>query len=246
MKREEKVILQRAGDIGLMQINNPPENYLEKPDFIETEALKKFVETGIKALVIGGTGRHFSAGADLENLKEQIKNKKDFQEQLVNGNRLLNYIDSLEIPVIAAISGVCFGAGLEIALATDIRIAEENALFAFPEVNHGLFPGLSGTVRLAELTGLSTALELVLEGDMINAKKALELQIVDTLVKKNETRECAVDLANKITDNRPLKVVQAVMRSVNNSKSMSTDERIKNDTAMFTELALQSMNKNTD
>jgi enoyl-CoA hydratase/carnithine racemase len=246
MKHEEKVILQRAGDIGLMQINNPPENYLEKPDFIETEALKKFVETGIKALVIGGTGRHFSAGAALENLKEQIKDKKAFQEQLVNGNLLLNYIDSLEIPVIAAISGVCFGAGLEIALATDIRIAEVNALFAFPEVNHGLFPGLSGMVRLAELTGLSTALELVLEGDMINAEKALELQIVDTLVKKNEARECAIDLAKKITDNRPLKVIQAVMKSVNNSKLMSTDERIKNDTAMFIELALESMNKNND
>jgi enoyl-CoA hydratase/carnithine racemase len=164
----------------------------------------------------------------------------------VNGNLLLNYIDSLEIPVIAAISGVCFGAGLEIALACDIRICDENALFAFPEVNYDLFPGLGGAKRLAELTGVSAALELALSGDMINAEKALELQIIDTLVKKNEAMECAVDLANKITDNRPLKVIRAVMRSVNNSKLMSTDEHIKNDTAMFTELALESMNKNTD
>lgn len=246
MNKKPKIILKREKDVGWLQINNPPENYLEQPDFIEIAELKKFIETGIKALVIEGTGRHFSTGADLENLKEQIKDKKAFHDQLMKGNNVINYIDELEIPVIAAISGVCFGAGLEIALVCDIRISDENALFAFPEVNHDLFPGLGGGKRLAELTGVSAALEIVLLGDMINAEKALELKIVDALVKKNEVKGYAVDLAKKITDNRPLKVIHAVMRSVNNSKSMSVDEYIKNDTEMFAELALESMIKNKD
>ena len=73
MKSEHKTILKRDGDVGLLEINNPPQNYLEQPEFVELDKLKEFVGTGIKALVISGTGRHFSAGADLESIKEQIK-----------------------------------------------------------------------------------------------------------------------------------------------------------------------------
>lgn len=246
MNRTPRIILKREKDVGWLQINNPPENYLEQPEFIEIDELKKFIETGIKALLIEGVGRHFSGGADLEKLKDQIKDRKAFQDQLIKGNNLLNYIDELEIPVIAAISGVCFGAGLEIALACDIRICDENALFAFPEVHQDLFPGLGGAKRLAELTSVSAALELALSGDMINTEKALELQLIDILVKKNEARKCAVDLARKITDNRPLKVIRAVMRSINNIALMSFDEQIRCDAEMFVELAFESMNKNND
>lgn len=246
MNKTPRIILKREKDVGWLQINNPPENYLEQPDFIEIKELNNFIETGIKALVIEGSGRHFSAGADLEKLNEQIKDRKAFQDQLMKGNNLLNYIDELEIPVIAAISGVCFGAGLEIALACDIRICDENALFAFPEVNHDLFPGLGGVKRLVELTGMSAALELVLLGDMINAENAMELHIADAVVKKNEAKLFAVDLARKMTENRSLKVIHSVMRSVNNSKIMSADELIKHDTEMFAELAIESMNKNND
>lgn len=246
MNKTPRIILKREKDVGWLQINNPPENYLEQPDFIEIKELNNFIETGIKALLIEGSGRHFSAGADLEKLNEQIKDRKAFQDQLMKGNNLLNYIDELEIPVIAAISGVCFGAGLEIALACDIRICDENALFAFPEVNHDLFPGLGGVKRLVELTGMSAALELVLLGDMINAENAMELHIADAVVKKNEAKLFAVDLARKMTENRSLKVIHSVMRSVNNSKIMSADELIKHDTEMFAELAIESMNKNND
>lgn len=246
MNKTPRIILKREKDVGWLQINNPPENYLEQPDFIEIKELNNFIETGIKALLIEGSGRHFSAGADLEKLNEQIKDRKAFQDQLMKGNNLLNYIDELEIPVIAAISGVCFGAGLEIALACDIRICDENALFAFPEVNHDLFPGLGGVKRLVELTGMSAALELVLLGDMINAENAMELHIADAVVKKNEAKLFAVDLARKMTENRSLKVIHSVMRSVNNSKIMSADELIKHDTEMFAELAIESMNKNNE
>jgi len=246
MNNTPKIILKREKDVGWLQINNPPENYLEQPDFIQLDILKEFVNSGIKVLVIEGAGRHFSAGADLKKLKAQIKDRKAFQDQLMRGNKLLNYIDELEIPVIAAISGVCFGAGLEIALACDIRISDENTLFAFPEVQHDLFPGLGGTKRLAELTGLSSAIELVLSGDMINAEKAMELHIVDQMVEGKRALNYAVDLAHKITNNRPLKVIQAVMKSVNDSKNLSSNELIRNDTEMFIELALESMNRKND
>ncbi len=241
MENKHKIFLKQEGDIGLLQINNPPQNYLERPDFVELDELKKFVGTGIKSLIISGSGRHFSAGANLDSIKEQIKDANVFREKMEKGNHLLNYLDDLEIPVIAAISGVCFGAGLEIALACDIRICEENALFAFPEINHNLFPGLGGTRRLAKLTDKSTALELVLNGDMINAKKALELRIVDEVVKKKQTLNYSMDLAKKMTNNRSLDVINAVMQSISNSEKMDIEEVIKKDAMLFSKLALKSL-----
>ena len=246
MKSEHKTILKWDGDVGLLEINNPPQNYLEQPEFVELDKLKEFVGTGIKALVISGAGRHFSAGADIESIKEQIKDVNSFQEQMENGNLLLNYIDDLEIPVFAAISGVCFGAGLEIALACDIRICDESALFAFPEVNHDLFPGLGGVRRLINLIGTSFAIELVLEGDMINAKMASKLQIVDKVVEKKQALDYSIVLANKITNNRLLNVINAVMRSINNSERMNMDDVIKNDAEMFSKLAMESLLENGD
>ncbi len=241
MESGHKIILKKEGDVGLLQINNPPQNYLEQPDFVEFHELKEFVGTGIKTLVISGNGRHFSAGADLVSIKEQIKDINIFREQMEKGNRLLNYLDELEIPVIAAISGVCFGAGLEIALACDIRICEENALFAFPEINHDLFPGLGGTRRLAKLTDKSSALELVLNGDMINAKKALELRIVDEVVEKKQALNYSMGLAKKLTNNRSLDVINAVMQSLNNTEKMDIEEVIKKDALLFSKLALKSL-----
>ena len=246
MESGHKIILKKEGDVGLLQINNPPQNYLGQPNFVALDELKEFVGTGIKTLVIAGNGRHFSAGADLESIKEQIKDTNVFREQMEKGNRLLNYLDELEIPVIAAISGVCFGAGLEIALACDIRICEDNSLFAFPEVNHDLFPGLGGTRRMAELIGKPTALELVLEGDIINSEKALELHIVDEVVEKKQVFIYSMDLAKRMTNNRSLDVIKAVMKSINNSKIMEIGAVIKNDAMMFSELALKSLSNKGD
>lgn len=239
---EHKIILKREGDIGLFEISNPPQNYLHQPDFIDIGELKNFVESGIKALVVFGSGRHFSAGANLDSMKEQINDANLFQNKLQKGNLLLNYIDELNIPVIAAISGVCFGAGLEIALAADIRLCDEKALFAFPEVNQDLIPGLGGIRRLEDLVGVSTSLELTLSGDMINANSALQLKIVDDIVERKKVLEFSILKARKLTNNRPLKVINAIMQSINNSKNMTIDEVIKSDTKLFTELALEVLN----
>ncbi|NOX86806.1 MAG: enoyl-CoA hydratase/isomerase family protein [Chlorobi bacterium] len=237
MNSRPKIVLKREGETGVILLNNPPENYIEQPGFIDIEELQKFVGNGIKALVIGGAGRHFSAGAGREAMKESIKDINRFHTQLIEGNRLLNYIDELDIPVIAAISGVCFGAGLEIALACDIRICEENSLFAFPEINHKLFPGLGGTQRLAELTGKATAMELVLGGDMIAASKAKELGIIDEVIPKRKAIEHAVNMAGKLTENRPLKVINAVMQSISNYEKLTVEEAMKKEADMFAKLA---------
>lgn len=240
MSGKQEIILRKDGDIGILEINNPTQNYLEQPDFIDAGTLLNFVDSGIKALVITGVGRNFSVGANLESIKEQIKDIRQFQDQLVKGNQLLNIIDELEIPVLAAISGVCFGAGLEIALACDIRYCNEKALFAFPEVNHELMPGLGGAKRMVDLAGKSVTMELLLGGDMINAEKALELGLTDVVVKKNQILEFSILKAKSLTDGRPLKVINAIMKSIYNAENLPTEEVIKEDAKLFTKLAIDT------
>jgi enoyl-CoA hydratase len=243
MAETHEIIWERMGDVGLMKISNPPQNYIKKPDLINIQELEEFVSSGIKALVITGAGRHFSAGADIETVKEQIKDKKCFTEQLIRGNYVLNYLDEMDIPVIAAITGVCFGAGFEIALSCDIRICDPDTLFAFPEINQGVFPGLGGITRLSALTGKPVAMELVMHGDLINVEKAKELGIVDKISDKKRALEKAVSLAKKMTDNRQLSVIKAIMTSIKNSKMMSMEEAVRMDAEMFTRLVEKSLEK---
>lgn len=235
--------LSREGEIGLLELHNPPQNFLIHPEFIPIEELDALVQGGIKALVISGAGRHFSAGADLKLAAEQMKDKMLFKEQLSRGNHLLHYLESLTIPVVAALSGVCFGGGLEIALAAHIRISNPKTLFAFPEVNHNLMPGMGGLRMLRELIGQANALELTCTGDMIDAGKAREMGLIDLFCEKGKEKEFAVDYVQRLTNDRPVMVIQKIMTSLHNHKKMGLDEAIERDTEMFCELAVSEQKR---
>ena len=232
--------------IGILKLNpeaSGPQNYLTDPEFIKLETLQENLSDGIKGLIITGTGRHFSAGADPESIFKQIENKEEFKHSLIKGNKLLNFIENLEIPTIAAISGVCFGGGLEIALSCHIRVCSEKSLFAFPEVNQNLIPGMGGIRKLEKLAGKAKALELVVSGDIINANKAYELKLVDYITGKKKALEFSLELLKNITKDRPLKIINTIMRSINNSSRMEIDEAIEKDAEMFCELAIEEAKK---
>ena len=120
-------------EIGILKLNNPPQNYLIEPAFADLEKLQRWLNADLKGLIITGAGRHFSAGADMLHLKEMAANTGALEKKMTAGNQLLNFIYDLDIPTIAAIKGVCFGGGLEIALSCQIRFCNSKALFAFPE-----------------------------------------------------------------------------------------------------------------
>jgi len=233
----------QEGSIGILQLHNPPGNYLTIPEFFPTDELQQKVNNGIKGLIITGSGRHFSAGADLKMIKKQLGEIHRFRKQLTQGNELLNFIETMKIPVMAAITGACFGGGLEVALSCHVRVCSKTALFAFPEVNRNLFPGMGGIRKLEEITGKATALELVLKGDLINAEKAHELKLVDRVLPKKEVMNYAVDFLKTITRDRPLKVINSVMASLNNSRKMSFEKAVEKDVEMFCQLALEEFNK---
>lgn len=225
-------------DIGILILENPPQNYLQKPEFIPVPELMEWVEGNhLKALVISGSGRHFSGGAKLDSIFAMAEAGESMEGWMEKGKELLDYLQDLNIPVAAAISGVCFGGGLEIALACHIRICSENALFAFPETNLGLMPGLGGTFRLGERISLQDSLKMILGGDMINADEALSLKVVDTVVKNEEPLLYTFHFLRKITEGRPLKIINYVMQALKNSKRLSAEESMREETRMFCDLA---------
>lgn len=228
------------GSIGVVTLDKPPENFLTEPEFLKWDLLKTFIqENELKGLVFSGKGRHFSSGADLHKLFELASNKNLLQKEIEHGNQLLHAIEDLDIPVVAAIEGVCFGGGLEIALACHIRICSHKSLFAFPEINQNLMPGLGGIQRLTKLLKGGISYEMILGGDMIDAGKALELNIIDHVIPSGEALSYSTGLLKSLVDNKPRDVVRTITKAINHSRNKSDDEAFIETTRLFCSLAVK-------
>lgn len=232
----------RKGETGILSIPGKGGNYLMEPEFMPLEQLEGFFnEPGLKGVIIKGSGRHFSAGADLSRLRELARNEPDLERKMRAGKKLISLIENAPFPVIAGISGACFGGGLEIALACHIRICSSNALFAFPEVNQGIMPGLGGTVLLPKVIGPGKATEMILSGDIVNAERALELNLVDYSVPAKELHDFTLRFLGKLTAERDPEVIRSVMRSIRNSQEMDFNSAMREETKLFTALAARNM-----
>ncbi|MGE4382921.1 MAG: 3-hydroxyacyl-CoA dehydrogenase NAD-binding domain-containing protein [Arcobacter sp.] len=163
----------------------------EKVNKLSFEILKEFDEklnqikedSSIKALVIDSAKKDiFIAGADIKEI-EKLKDEKEVYEALMEVHEIFNRLENLQIPTIAYINGACMGGGLELALACKYRIITTNpkTKIAFPEVKLGIFPGFAGTIRAPKIIGLINALDLILSGKTIDAKKAYKINLADTI-----------------------------------------------------------------
>jgi enoyl-CoA hydratase len=114
------------------------------------------------------------------------------------GNNLMMRVDLFSKPTIAAVNGFALGGGCELALAADIRVASEKAKFGQPEVGLGIIPGFGGTQRMARIIGTGAAMELIYTADTIDAKRALEIGLVQHVVPAEELMDFAMAMANKI------------------------------------------------
>ena len=184
--------------VGLITINKPPVNALT-PDVREelialVEELKNNKE--IRALVITGAGeKMFVAGADIKDFPQQMEegprpNAEGFQ-------KCFSFFENAPYPVIAAINGIALGGGTELALACDIRIADEKARLGLPEVNLGLMPGLGGTQRMARVVGMAKAKELLFLGAVVKADEALRIGLVHKVVPQGTVLEEAMNMAKQ-------------------------------------------------
>ncbi|MFH1160512.1 MAG: enoyl-CoA hydratase/isomerase family protein, partial [bacterium] len=176
---------------------------------------------------------------DLNRMFEMLSSGHEIDREMQAGNAVLQCLIDSDLPMIAAIQGVCFGGGLEFALACHIRVAAENALFAFPETNHGLMPGLGGTVRLPALIGKAKAASMILSGDVVNSEEALKLNLIDYLVPRSEAFSFAFNMLQKMTRDLRVDVIRSVIKALHNTSILPEQEAIREETRLFCNLAIQ-------
>jgi 2-(1,2-epoxy-1,2-dihydrophenyl)acetyl-CoA isomerase len=210
------VIEKREGNIATLILNRPERmNALNKDLAVGlNEALDRLeTDQDIDVVVIAGAGRAFCAGGDLAVIgKGREKNDQSELDPILRaGMRAVLRIRTMRQPVIAAVHGAAAGAGMNIALAADIRIASEDATFGQNFAKVGLFPDYGGTFFLPKLVGTAKAAEMFYTGDMINAAEALRLGIVNRVVPVAQLESEARALSQKIA-NGPGIAIRAAKR----------------------------------
>lgn len=195
----KSILLKEEYGIAILSINRP-----EVLNAINTEVLKELNRAiyyisendDIRVVIIKGEGRAFSAGGDVAEM--QGYNSEQGRDFIKKGQDVFRRIEVLEKPIIAAINGFALGGGCELAMSCDIRIAEENAKFGHPELNLGIIPGFGGTQRLVRLVGRGKAKELIYTGDIISAKEAAQIGLIERIVPQAKLMEEAMKMAEKI------------------------------------------------
>jgi enoyl-CoA hydratase len=181
---------------------------------------------GVRAIVVTGAGeKAFAAGADIGELNA-LASAGSGAGQARSGQALTRQIERLSKPVIMAVNGFALGGGCEIAMAGDILIASENAKFGQPEVNLGLIPGYGGTARTTRRVGKGMAMYLCLTGEIIDAREALRIGLVQKVVPAAELMNEARRIATTIASKAPL-AIAACKRTINNGAHLSIDDALE-------------------
>lgn len=206
-----ELLTKREGGALIATLNRPgPLNALNKDLFEDIQRLVDVLDTDktVRALILTGSGeKSFCVGADLK--ERQGMNEKDILVRLDSVHKLYSRLENLPFVVIAAINGMAFGGGLELALACDFRICAEDAALGFPEVELAIIPGNGGTQRLARVVGLAKALELVLLAKRLTATEAFQYGVVTKVVPPGQSVAEAKVWANRIMEMGPVAIRQA-------------------------------------
>jgi enoyl-CoA hydratase/3-hydroxyacyl-CoA dehydrogenase len=225
---EGPVQLETRGDVAIAWLNNPPANSLS-PDVIGALAkVWEEVEGTYRALVIASANPLlFCAGADIKAFTKM--DEAGGRELLDRTHALLRSFEHSSTVTIAAVNAIAYGGGCELAMACDVRIAAESAVFGQPEVNLGIIPGFGGTQRLPRLVGTAKALEMNLTGDAVLAGDAYEFGLANDVVADHELLDTALAWARKLAGQAPL----AVQKIKEVSGAGDLDEGIEAEKAGF-------------
>ena len=180
-------------------------------------------DKSVRVAIIYAEGKSWCAGADL---KWMGSFGEEANKLIKFGQETFTLLDAVHFPVIAAVNGYALGGGMELAMACDIRIASEKALFGQPETTVGLAPGWGATYRLSKIVGLGIAKELILTGRKFPADEALKIGLVSAIYPFDQLRDKAIELAEQIAANAPI-AVQEAKRAINRGLSASLEEGLK-------------------
>jgi enoyl-CoA hydratase len=230
----ENVLYEMKGAIAYVTLNRPKVlNALNQRTWEELKAAFEDAQddADVRGVILTGAGdKAFIAGADINELAQvtavRAENSSSF------GQEVLNLVENLGKPVIAAVNGFALGGGCETAMACTIRIASENAKFGQPEVKLGVIPGGGGTQRLPRLVGKGRALQLILSGEIISAQEAYRIGLVNEVVPAAQLITRAEAILNQIFSNAPL-AVKYSLEAVNKGLEMSQAEGLTLEASLF-------------
>ena len=201
----EFVLTEVHDHVGLVRINRPKQLNALNPKTMDelTDACLAFdADPDVGCIVITGTERAFAAGADIKQMMDaSVVNMLD--------NPFIDYWDRLhrvKKPIIAAVSGYCLGGGNELAMACDMIVASESAIFGQPEINLGVIPGAGGTQRLTRAVGKAIAMEMVLNDRRLTAQEAYRWGLVNRVAPVDSYLDQAIQLGNEIATRAPVAV----------------------------------------
>ena len=204
----ETLLLERADGIAVVTVNRPKVlNALNAQtlDELRRTVLALRSDESVRCIILTGAGeKAFVAGADINELA--VQSPVSGREHALAGQHVLNLIENLGKPVIAAINGYALGGGCELAMACTLRVAADSARLGQPEINLGIIPGYAGTQRLARLVGRGRALEVLLTGDQLPAGEAHRIGLVDRVVPAAELMAEARKLAGILAAKAPVAV----------------------------------------
>lgn len=228
------VLYEKKGAIAYVTVNRPKVlNALNTPTWSD---LKKAFEdarddAAIRGVILTGAGdKAFIAGADISELAQVSAFEAEQSSRF--GQGVLDLIENLGKPVVAAVNGFALGGGCETAMACTIRVTVETARFGQPEVALGLVPGGGGTQRLPRLVGKGRALQLILSGEMITAQEAYRIGLVNEIVPAAELIARAEAILHKIAANAPI-AIRFALDAANKGMETSQGEGLLLEAAYF-------------
>ncbi|MDG0818215.1 3-hydroxyacyl-CoA dehydrogenase NAD-binding domain-containing protein [Bdellovibrio svalbardensis] len=203
MSIQESIKIVPQGDVAVVEFDLVGEkvNKFSTPVMTRLkEVLEELKKSSYKAVIFkSNKPKIFIAGADIEEIKS-MTTKEQFEAAVKGGQEIMNMVEDLQIPTIASVNGACMGGGCEFIMSCDYRIASEDSStkIGLPEIQLGILPGFGGTQRMPRMIGLQAALDIILAGKAVNAKKALKIGLVDKVVHPNLLDEQAMKWAKEI------------------------------------------------
>jgi enoyl-CoA hydratase/carnithine racemase len=230
----ENVLYEVKGAIAYVTVNRPKVlNALNTRTWADLRAAFEQAreDVAVRGVILTGAGdKAFIAGADISELSHLTA--VEAQRSSRFGQEVLDFIENLGKPVIAAVNGFALGGGCETAMACSIRVASEKARFGQPEVSLGLLPGGGGTQRLPRLVGKGRALQLILSGETISAQEAYRIGLVNELVPAEQLIARAEAILQKIFANAPIAVAYS-LEAVNKGLDTSQAEGLALEASFF-------------
>jgi len=221
----ETVVYEKKDGIAYITLNRPKVlNALNKRALADLSAAFEDArdDAEVRGVIITGSGdKAFIAGADINEVATDTP--VEAEQKTRRGQAVMDLIENLGKPVVAAVNGFALGGGCETALACTVRIASENAKFGLPEVKLGIIPGYGGTQRLPRLVGKGHALRMILTGEMIGAQEAYRIGLVNEVVPAPELIGRAEAILKQMGGNAPLSLKYA-LQAVNKGLETSLSE----------------------